>query len=413
MNADALACRFCGSILEHTFCDLGVSPLANSFLAENQLNKMEPFYPLHAYVCGECFLVQLQEFESPKNIFNDYAYFSSYSDTWLQHCSNYTDSIVRKYGLTSESLVIEVASNDGYLLNFFKQKGIQVLGIEPASNVAKAAIDSGIETLVGFFDSSLGEKLASQGKLADLVVANNVLAHVPDINTFVQGFKHILKPSGVVTVEFPHLLSLIKYTQFDTIYHEHFSYLSLMTTRKIFKQHGLEVFDVEELSTHGGSLRVYIKHIENSNIKIKDSVEKIINKEKEARLDLLEPYLEFSSKVSSVKNELLKFLITAKQQGRSIIAYGAAAKGNTLLNYGGIKSDLIDYAVDKNPYKQHKYLPGSHIPVFAVEKIKETKPDYILILPWNLREEIIQQLDYVKAWGGKFVTPIPQVKVFS
>lgn len=413
MSAEDIECRFCGSMLEHTFCDLGVSPLANSFLSREQLNKMEPFYPLHVYVCGECYLVQLQEFESPESIFEEYAYFSSYSESWLQHCKNYAESAVDKLSLNSGSLVVEVASNDGYLLQYFREKGIQVLGVEPARNVAKVAIESGIETIVGFFGESLGSELAAQGKQADLVIANNVLAHVPDINSFVKGLKQILKPDGVVTLEFPHLLNLIDYTQFDTIYHEHFSYLSLNSSQKIFEHHGLEVFDVDELPTHGGSLRVYLKHSGNLSPAKSASVVKILEKEKKAGLDTLRPYLGFTEKVNALKNDLLKFLISAKEQKKSIVAYGAAAKGNTLLNYAGVKTDYIDCVVDKNPHKQNKYLPGSRIPIASEDVIKEKKPDYILILPWNLREEIVQQLGYVKAWGGEFVTPIPQVKVFS
>jgi len=413
MSTEDIGCRFCGSILENTFCDLGVSPLANSFLSRKQLNKMEPFYPLHVYVCGECYLVQLQEFESPESIFEDYAYFSSYSESWLQHCKNYTESVVDKFSLNPDSLVVEVASNDGYLLQYFKQKGIQVLGVEPARNVAKVAIESGIETIVGFFGESLASELAAQGKQANLIVANNVLAHVPDINSFVQGLKQILKPDGVVTLEFPHLLNLINYTQFDTIYHEHFSYLSLITSKKIFEHNGLEVFDVDELPTHGGSLRVYLKHSGNVYPAQSATVENILEKEMKAGLDTLRPYLEFTKKVNIIKNDLLKFLISKKEQNKSIVAYGAAAKGNTLLNYAGVKTEYIDCVVDKNPHKQNKFLPGSHIPVLKEEVIKEKKPDYILILPWNLREEIVQQLGYVRDWGGEFVTPIPQVKVFS
>jgi len=413
MSSKAACCRYCGAPLKHSFCDLGVSPLANSYLTENQQDKMEPFYPLHAYVCAECFLVQLQEFESPENIFKHYAYFSSYSDTWLQHCEHYSNIVIDKFCLTPDSLVVEIASNDGYMLQYFKRKGINVIGVEPAENVAQVAINSGIETIIGFFNHEFAEEMLSQGKVADLLIANNVLAHVPDVNSFVSGLKIILKPDGIVTIEFPHLVNLIKNVQFDTIYHEHFSYFSFLTAKNIFNKHGLEIFDVEELSTHGGSLRVYLKHIDNNSLTISDSVARLLDEEKAMGIDKLHTYMKFIEKVNIVKNNLLKFLISAKEEHKSIVAYGAAAKGNTLLNYSGIKTDFIDYAVDRNPDKQNKYLPGSRIPVFDIKKIKETKPDYVLILPWNLSDEICRELAFIETWGGRFVTPIPRVEIFS
>lgn len=412
MNSVSLSCRFCGSSSTHSFCDLGVSPLANSFLTQNQLNQMEPFYPLHAYVCAECFLVQLQDFEPPENIFRDYAYFSSCSDSWLKHCEQYSNIVIDRFGLTSDSLVVEVASNDGYMLQYFTRNNIRVLGVEPADNVAQVAIESGIETVIEFFDHNLAVELSSQGKSADLLIANNVLAHVPEINSFVKGISSILQPGGVATIEFPHLMNLINHVQFDTIYHEHFSYFSLFTAKKIFNKHGLEVFDVEELPTHGGSLRVYLKHMNNNNLATSDSVVRIIEKEIARGINELSTYLQFVDRVNYVKNCLLKFLISAKENNKKVVAYGAAAKGNTLLNYSGIKTDYIDYVVDVNPKKQNKYLPGSHIPVFDVKRIAETKPDYVLILPWNISTEITQKIAFIEAWGGKFVTPIPEVEIF-
>jgi len=405
-------CRFCQSCLNHTFVDLGMSPLSNGFLKSEQLNKAEKFYPLHAYVCEKCLLVQLEEFESPDHIFaNDYAYFSSYSESWLNHAKQYTDLMINRFQFNQSSRVIEIASNDGYLLQFFQAQSIPVLGIEPATNVAQVAIEKGVDTLVKFFGVETAQELVGQGKKADLLLGNNVLAHVPNINDFVAGMKIVLKPEGIITMEFPHLLRLIEQSQFDTIYHEHFSYLSFVTVEKIFAHHGLTLFDVEELPTHGGSLRIYAKHSENNKIKIDQRVEALKEVERQKGLGNLETYLNFSRKVQETKRKLLSFLIQVKIDGKTVVGYGAAAKGNTLLNYCGIRTDFIDYTCDRSPHKQGKFLPGTHIPIYSPDKISETKPDYVLILPWNLKEEITQQLSNVREWGGKFVVPIPEVEI--
>lgn len=402
-------CRFCKSDLKHTFVDLGMSPLSNSYLSTSQINKAEKFYPLHAYVCDNCFLVQLEEFESPDQIFSDYAYFSSYSDSWLNHAQKYTELMIDQFHFNQSSQVIEIASNDGYLLQFFQASGVPVLGVEPAGNVAKIAIEKGIDTVVKFFGVQTAQELANQGKKADLLLGNNVLAHVPDINDFVAGMQIVLKGDGVITMEFPHLLQLMNNNQFDTIYHEHFSYLSLLTVNKIFAHHKLTVFDVEELPTHGGSLRIYAKHEHNDKLQITDRL--LALQLKEAGLEEINTYLDFSDKVISTKQKLLTFLIDAKKAGKTIVGYGAAAKGNTLLNYCGIRTDFLDYTCDRSPHKQGKFLPGTHIPIYSPDKILETKPDYVLILPWNLKDEITQQLAYIREWGGKFVVPIPKVEV--
>jgi len=404
-------CRFCKSELNHTFVDLGMSPLSNAYLASSELNKAEKFYPLHAYVCDECFLVQLEEFESPDAIFSDYAYFSSYSDSWLNHAKKYTELMIERFQFNQCSQVIEIASNDGYLLQFFQAQNIPVLGIEPAGNVAQVAIKKGIDTVVKFFGVQTAQELANHGKKADLLLGNNVLAHVPDINDFVAGMQIILKPDGVITMEFPHLLQLMNNNQFDTIYHEHFSYLSLLTVSKIFASHKLTVFDMEELPTHGGSLRIYAKHENNYKLPISHRLLALQQEEKEAGLQQINTYLDFSDKVISTKQKLLTFLIDAKKAGKTIIGYGAAAKGNTLLNYCGIRTDFLDYTCDRSPHKQGKFLPGTHIPIYSPDKIAETKPDYVLILPWNIKDEITQQLAYIREWGGKFVVPIPEVEV--
>jgi len=405
-------CRFCQSSLNLTFVDLGMSPLSNGFLKSEQLNKAEKFYPLHAYVCEKCLLVQLEEFESPDHIFaNDYAYFSSYSESWLNHAKQYTDLMINRFQFNQSSRVIEIASNDGYLLQFFQAQSIPVLGIEPATNVAQVAIEKGIDTLVKFFGVETAQELVGQGKKADLLLGNNVLAHVPNINDFVAGMKIVLKLEGIITMEFPHLLRLIEQSQFDTIYHEHFSYLSFVTVEKIFAHHGLTLFDVEELPTHGGSLRIYAKHSENNKIKIDQRVEALKEVERQKGLGNLETYLNFSRKVQETKRKLLSFLIQVKIDGKTVVGYGAAAKGNTLLNYCGIRTDFIDYTCDRSPHKQGKFLPGTHIPIYSPDKIAETKPDYVLILPWNLKEEITQQLSNVREWGGKFVVPIPEVEI--
>jgi len=406
-------CRFCKTPLKHTFVDLGMSPLSNSYLKLEQLNKSESFYPLHTYVCEKCLLVQLEEFESPDYIFSGYAYFSSYSDTWLNHAKQYTNLMVERFGFNQSSQVVEIASNDGYLLQFFQARNIPVLGIEPASNVAQVAESKGISTLVKFFGVQTAQALVEQDKKADLLLGNNVLAHVPDINDFVAGMKILLKPQGLITMEFPHLLQLIEQNQFDTIYHEHFSYFSLTTVEKIFAYHGLTLFDVEELPTHGGSLRIYGKHDRNQNLAVSDRILVLKDKERQSGLDKVETYLQFSNQVMATKRKLLNFLIEVKNAGNTIVGYGAPAKGNTLLNYCGIRKDFIDYTCDRSPHKQGLFLPGTHIPIYAPERIKETKPDYVLILPWNLKDEIKEQLAYIHEWGGKFVVPIPEVEVLG
>ncbi|MUG98022.1 methyltransferase domain-containing protein [Scytonema sp. UIC 10036] len=406
-------CRFCGVALKHTFVDLGMSPLCESYVSLEQLNQMEPFYPLHVCVCDRCFLVQLQEYVSPQDIFSEYAYFSSYSDSWLQHAKNYTEKVIAQFGLHASSQVVEIASNDGYLLQYFLEKNIPVLGIEPAANVAEVAIKKGISTVVKFFGKSTASELVASGKQADLLIGNNVLAHVPDINDFVGGAKILLKPQGIITMEFPHLMRLIEENQFDTIYHEHFSYLSLLTVEKIFAHHGLTIFDVEELSTHGGSLRIYAKQAEDTSKPISPRVIELRAKEEAAGFTNIKNYFSFGEKVKETKFKLLEFLILAKRQGKTIAGYGAPGKGNTLLNYCGIREDFIDYTVDRNPYKQGKFLPGTHIPIFHPDKIRETKPDYLLILPWNLKNEIMSQMAFVRDWGCKFIVPIPEVNVYS
>lgn len=404
-------CRFCNTPLKTTFLDLGVSPLANTYLSAEQLNQMEPFYPLHTYICENCLLVQLEVFESPQNIFGDYAYFSSYSDSWLQHAKRYTEKMIQRFGYSENSLVVEVASNDGYLLQYFIEKNVPVLGIEPAVNVAEYANKNGIPTLVKFFGEALAQQLVAEGTMADLVLGNNVLAHVPEVNDFVEGMKVILKPEGVITMEFPHLMRLMLENQFDTIYHEHFSYFSFTTVEKIFAAHGLVLFDVEELPTHGGSLRIYARHAEDATKPVSEAVRELKAREEALGFTRLETYQSFSEKVKETKRKLLAFLIEAKQQGKTVVGYGAPAKGNTLLNYAGVRTDFIDYTVDRSPHKQGLYLPGTHIPVYAPEKIRETKPDYVLILPWNLKDEIMTQMAFVRKWGGKFVVPVPETTV--
>jgi SAM-dependent methyltransferase len=405
-------CRFCSSNLNKIFVDLGKSPLANSYLKESDFDN-EKFYPLCIFLCEKCFLVQLEELETPENIFSDYAYFSSFSSSWLKHATDFVDMIISRLSLDKNSLVVEIASNDGYLLQNFVKKNIPVLGIEPARNVAKAAIEKNIPTKVEFFDSTLAKDLTKDGKYADLIIGNNVLAHVPCLNNFIDGLKILLKPSGIITLEFPHLLQLMKNNQFDTIYHEHFSYFSLLSIQKIFSFHGFQIFDVEELSTHGGSMRIFITHLENKIIQTNKNVEQLILKEKEFGLDKLETYKKFSENILHVKSKLINFFNDAKQNSKKIVCYGAPAKGNTLLNYCNITRDLVEYAVDKSPYKQGMFLPGTHIPIYDPKKIEETKPDYVLILPWNLSEEIMKELYFIRNWNGKFVIPIPEVKVLS
>jgi len=406
-------CRFCNSQLDHSFADLGMSPYSNSYLREEQLNMMEPFYPLHAYVCEFCFLVQLEEYQSPTEIFGDYAYFSSYSTAWLQHAKDYVDHMINSFNIDREKQVVEIASNDGYLLKYFSEKNIPVLGIEPAANVAEVAISDGIPTVVKFFGEHTAKELLHDNKAADLIIGNNVLAHVPDINDFVNGMSILLKEKGVITIEFPHLLQLMKGNQFDTIYHEHFSYLSLIAVEKIFSEHGLLIFDVEELPTHGGSLRIYACHKNDSDRTVTDKVNRLQSLEIEEGLSKVETYQEFSEQVRETKRKLLEFLISKKREGKVIVGYGAPAKGNTLLNYCGIRSDFLDYTVDASPHKQGLYLPGTHIPIYSPDKIYETQPDYVLILPWNIKEEVMEQMAEIRQWGGKFVTPIPEVSIYG
>ena len=406
-------CRFCGSELNQNFVDLGMSPLSNSYLNAEQINQKEPFYPLHVFVCNNCLLVQLEEFESPQNIFTNYAYFSSYSKTWLDHAQEYVNMMISRFGFDEKSQIIEIASNDGYLLQYFKEKKIPILGIEPAVNVGEIAEKKGIPTIFKFFGTETAKKLANSDKKADLLLGNNVLAHVPNLNDFVKGLKILLKPNGVITMEFPHLLQLIQQNQFDTIYHEHFSYFSFLVVQKIFSSHQLTIFDVDEISTHGGSLRIYAKHEENQELKVSENILKLIKKEYEFGLDKIITYSNFQKKVELLKQQICKFFISIKKEGKTIIGYGAPAKGNTLLNYCEIGNEVINYTVDKNPHKQGLFLPGTHIPIESPEKIKITKPDYILILPWNLKDEIIQQIDFIREWGGKFVTVIPEVRIYS
>ena len=413
MTNNLATCRFCKTELRHTFVDLGMSPLCESYLRPDQLNQMEAFYPLHVFVCDRCFLVQLQEYVNPENIFVEYAYFSSFSDSWLEHCRNYTGQMTERFRLNAQSLVVEVASNDGYLLQYFVEKKIPVLGIEPAANVAKVAIDRGVPTLTQFFGTRLATELARDGKQADLLAGNNVLAQVPDLCDFVAGMKILLKPNGVVTLEFPHLLRLMESKQFDTIYHEHFSYFSFLTAEKIFAAFGLVLFDVEELATHGGSLRIFGRHQEDSSKPITQRVIAMRELEQRAGLMHIESYRSFADMVKRTKQELLQQLIEIKKVRKTIVAYGAPGKGNTLLNYCGIGTDFLDYAVDRNPYKQGRYTPGMHIPIFAPSKIAETRPDYLLILPWNLKDEIMHQMGEIREWGGKFIVPIPEATIYT
>ena len=405
-------CRFCGETLNYTFVDLGMSPLCESYISVQQLNTMEPFYPLHVYVCGACFLVQLKQYVSQQEIFTEYAYFSSYSNDWLKHAERYVSMATERFALGPSSMVVEVASNDGYLLQYFVEHGIPAFGIEPAQNVAEVAIKMGVPTRVEFFSESAARLLVLEGKSADLLLGNNVLAQVPDINDFVRGMKIMLKPEGVITMEFPHLMRLMEENQFDTIYQEHFSYFSFITVEKIFAAHGLTLFDVEELPTHGGSLRIFARHSENTCREISLRLPALRAREEAAGITQLGSYGYFTEKVKETKRKLLDFLISARRQGKSVVGYGAPGKGNTLLNYCGIRTDFLDYTVDRNPYKQGKFLPGTHIPIHGPEKITETKPDYILILPWNFKEEVMCQMSCIREWGGQFVVPIPEVKVY-
>jgi SAM-dependent methyltransferase len=395
--------------LEHVFADLGSSPLANSYLRAEDLAKAEPFYPLTVYVCGDCFLVQLPESASPESIFSDYAYFSSTSESWVRHAQAYVESVSERLSLGPESQVVEIASNDGYLLQWFVERGVPVLGVEPAANVAADAVERGIPTRVAFFGSATANELLAEGLAADLLLGNNVLAHVPDLNDFVAGVATLLKPGGTATFEFPHLLQLIEHTEFDTIYHEHFSYFSLLAVAPVFERHGLGVVDVEELPTHGGSLRLYVGHEGRPGKR----VEELLARERAAGLDGLERYARFEQQVRAVKRDLLELLIGARRDGAQIAGYGAAAKGNTLLNYCGIRADLLDYVVDRSPHKQGLFLPGTRLPIHPPERIAESRPDLVLILPWNLRDEIVRQMAHVRDWGGRFVVPVPTATVLE
>lgn len=410
---DVSKCRFCGASLRHTFVDLGMSPLCESYVPAEQLNAMEPFYPLHVKVCATCFLVQLDQYVSAEHIFREYAYFSSFSDSWLRHCSRYVDMITDRCGLTARSLVVELASNDGYLLQYFRPKGIPILGVEPAANVAAAAEQKGVPTLVEFFGVHTAREMVEAGQSADLIIGNNVLAQVPDLNDFVAGIKILLKPNGVVTLEFPHVERLMEQNQYDTIYHEHFSYFSLLTTEKIFTAHGLTLFDVEELPSHGGSIRVYGRHAESKLPDVSPAVSQLRDRELRMGLDRMETYAGFAEQVMESKRSLLQLLIQLRRAGKTVAGYGAPGKGNTLLNYCGIRTDFLEFTVDRNPYKQGRFLPGTHIPIFPVEKIAERKPDYLLILPWNLKSEIMKQMSFVREWGAKFIVPIPTATVLD
>jgi SAM-dependent methyltransferase len=404
-------CRFCAAPVTTVVCDLGMSPLCESFLTAEQLNQMEPFYPLRADVCQRCWLVQLERYVAPEAIFTEYAYFSSYSDSWVRHARDYTEMVADRLRLGPDSLVVELASNDGYLLQHFVARGVPALGIEPARNVAAAAEERGVPTLTRFFGEELARELVAEGRAADLVVANNVLAQVPDLNDFVAGIKLLLKPGGVVTVEFPHLVRLMEGNQFDTIYHEHFSYFSFGAARRVFARHGLTLFDVEDLPTHGGSLRLYARHATTDGQPPGERLGELAAREAAAGMETLAPYLGFGERVAETKRGLLEFLIQAKRAGASVAGYGAPGKGNTLLNYCGIRTDLLDYTVDRNPYKHGRFTPGTHIPIHPPSRLAETRPDYILILPWNLSDEIMAQLAYAREWGARFVVPIPEVTV--
>lgn len=409
-----MKCRFCKHTLEDVFVDLVSSPPSNSFLTEEQLLEPEVYFPLKLYTCPVCFLVQVDEYKKANEIFNnDYVYFSSYSKSWLAHAERYTNQMIDRFGFNQKSMVIEIASNDGYLLQYFKEKDVPVLGIEPTLNTANAARLKGISTISEYFGEALAEKLVTENITASLLVGNNVLAHVPDINDFVKGLRLVLQEGGIITMEFPHLFQLVEKTEFDTVYHEHFSYLSFITVKKIFEYHGLEMFDVEEVPTHGGSLRIYAKHTGDPSETVSPNVENLLKKEIDAGMRMPDYYKNFQEKTDAIKYEFLDFLITQKRNGKKIIGYGAAAKGNTFLNYCGIKGDdLIKFVVDASPYKQDKYLPGNRLPVYSEEKIKEYKPDYVIILPWNLKDEIAGQLNYIREWNGKFVTCIPSLSIF-
>jgi 2-polyprenyl-3-methyl-5-hydroxy-6-metoxy-1,4-benzoquinol methylase len=413
MTHTPASCRFCGQRLEHTFVDLGMSPLCQTHISAEQLNHMEPYYPLHAYVCGHCYLVQLEEFVAPQDIFSEYAYFSSYSDSWVEHARRYCEAMSRRFAIGRGSRVIEIASNDGYLLQHFVAQGVDVLGVEPAANVAAAAIARGVPSVVKFFGRETARELRTQFGPPDLVVGNNVLAHVPDLNDFVAGLKILLADTGVVTMEFPHLLELMQHNQFDTIYHEHFSYFSFSTVAKVFAAHGLTLFDVERLPTHGGSLRIFACHTRAAAPPTTPAVAELLGIEKAFGLGQLDTYLGFGEQVRETKRALLAFLIEAKRAGMRIVGYGAPGKGNTLLNYCGIGTDFLDFTVDRNPYKQGKFTPGAHIPIRDPQALIDANPDYVLILPWNLKDEILATVGRTPGLRSRFVVPIPHVQVVS
>jgi SAM-dependent methyltransferase len=412
LDAGMKACRFCGTGLQRTLIDLGMSPLCETYPSVADLNRGETYYPLHVSVCENCWLVQLGEYQTAESIFTDYPYFSSFSDSWLKHCDKYCEAMTARLGLGNDSFVVEVASNDGYLLQYFVKRDVPVLGIEPAANVAKVAIEKGVPTMVRFFGATLARQLAAEGRYADLALGNNVLAQVPDLNDFVEGLKIILKPEGVLTLEFPHLLKLIQLREFDTIYHEHFSYFSLHTTIRILEAHGLKVFDVEELKSHGGSLRVYACRVESTTHPTEPAVQRLLADEIRGQLDRVEGYETFARQVRETKFTLLEFLLSAAREGKKVAGYGAPGKSATLLHYCGIGKELIEYTVDRSPYKQGRFLPGSRIPIYHPDRLRQTRPDYVVILPWNLKDEIMQQLQFIRDWGGRFVVPIPNVQVY-
>jgi hypothetical protein len=411
--SEIIPCRFCAEPLTQVMVDLGMSPLCESFLAGDQVNARESFYPLTTRVCNTCYLVQLEAYVGGEEIFTEYAYFSSYSDSWLEHARLYSEAMIERWKLGPRSFVVEVASNDGYLLQNFVKAGIPTLGIEPAVNVAKVAVEKGVPTLVKFFGVATATELANEGKQADLLLGNNVLAQVPDLNDFVGGLKILLKPTGVVTFEFPHLMRLVAENQFDTIYHEHYSYFSWLTTKAIFAKHGLTLFDVEELGTHGGSLRIYARHDEDTSKPITERAKELEERETKAGVWTPEYYKSFDEQVKETKRKILSFLVEAKRAGKKVVGYGAPGKGNTLLNYCAIRTDFIDFTVDRNPYKHGRFLPGTHIPILPPEALREARPDYVFILPWNLKDEIMKQLAFIREWGGKFVVPIPETRVYE
>ncbi|MFI4869037.1 MAG: methyltransferase domain-containing protein [Steroidobacterales bacterium] len=410
-QASSPGCRFCGQALRTTFVDLGMSPLCQTHIEPHQLNHMEPFFPLHAWVCERCFLVQLEEYVAPANIFSEYAYFSSYADSWVEHARKYSVLMRERFGIGRDSLVMEIASNDGYLLQHFVAASVPVLGIEPAANVAKVAQDKGIRTEVCFHGRTSADKIVARYGQADLLLGNNVLAHVPDLNDFVAGMKRLLKPNGVITMEFPHLQRLMEQNQFDTIYHEHFSYFSFFTVEQVFAAHGLTLFDVDELATHGGSIRIYARHASDGSKPVSERAQQLRARELALGFNRLQTYQNFTEQVKSTKRKILSLLIDLKNRGKSIVGYGAPGKGNTLLNYCGIRTDLLEYTVDRNPYKQGKYTPGTHVPILSPDRIRETRPDYVFILPWNLKDEISAQMSFVREWGGRFIVPIPDPQI--